>query len=162
MPMSSKVVSSLTDFRLKFCTFFSSSMHAIRPAQFILLHLIVLTISGKEKAYRWWSTSLCNFLQSPVTSSKVQIFSSAPWSHTFPIDVLPLMYDGNTWTKITLSPQLVMEANTSHTKFHRNTLSDVGDTWTQLHTWDRFHSPRAKKHKISNRSTSDFHGNKQL
>src|SRR5215469_3440426 len=49
------------------CTPLSSPIRATCPAQLILLDLTTRTILGKE--YRSFSSSLCNFLRSPVTSS---------------------------------------------------------------------------------------------
>src|SRR5215468_9088912 len=49
------------------CTPLSSPIRATCPAQLILLDLTTCTILGEE--YRSFSSSLCNFLHSPVTSS---------------------------------------------------------------------------------------------
>ena len=57
------------------CTSLRSSIRAACPAHLILLDFITRTILGEE--YRELSSSLCNFLHSPVTPSLLgQIFSS--------------------------------------------------------------------------------------
>jgi hypothetical protein len=59
--------------------FLSPSTHVTCPAHLILLNLIILSVLGED--YKLRSSSLCNFLQPPVTSpSSVQLFFSAPRS----------------------------------------------------------------------------------
>ena len=65
-----------------------SPIRATCPAHLILLYLITRTILGGE--YKSLSSLVCNFLQSPVTSSLLgPIFSLVPYSQT-PSAYVPL------------------------------------------------------------------------
>jgi hypothetical protein len=67
-----------------------SPIRAICIAHLFLLNLIILIKLGEE--YKSGSSSLCNFVYPPVTSSaSVQISSSAPCSQTPSACVTPLM-----------------------------------------------------------------------
>jgi hypothetical protein len=59
------VVSPLQDFWLVFCIHTTSPMHTTCPVHLIIINLIIL-ISGKD--WKLCSSSIHNFLQSPVTS----------------------------------------------------------------------------------------------
>jgi hypothetical protein len=67
-----------------------SPMCAMCPIHFILSGLISTIIIGEE--YKLWSSSVCNFLLSHVTSY-LHIFSSEYCSHIPSVYVLPLMWE---------------------------------------------------------------------
>jgi hypothetical protein len=62
----SQVVSSLQDFRPKFCTYLSFAyvLYALPIFSSLIYSLIII-----HEQYKLWSSSLCNFLQPPVASS---------------------------------------------------------------------------------------------
>jgi uncharacterized membrane protein len=65
--------------------FLSSPMHATCPTHFFCLDTICFMILGDE--YKLWSSSLCNFLHYPVTSSLLgpNIFLITLFSNTLTI-----------------------------------------------------------------------------
>jgi hypothetical protein len=64
-----------------------SPMRSLGPAHLIPLDLSILVI-GEEHKLR--SSTLCNYLQSPVTSTLVRILSIAPCSQIVSIYVLSI------------------------------------------------------------------------
>jgi hypothetical protein len=56
-------------------------------------NMFTIIISGKE--YKLWSSSLCNFLRSPLTSalSQLEVFS---WAHSSPANCVPTW--GTSWS----------------------------------------------------------------
>jgi hypothetical protein len=77
------------------------SMCVTCPDHLIRFHLIYLMISGDE--YKLWSSSMRNFLRSPVTTSL-----SEQWSQTPSVYSLPLAWE---------------------TKFHTRTKEKLAELW---------------------------------
>jgi hypothetical protein len=70
--------------------FYFSPIHVTFPVRFTLLNLIMLIILGKE--YKLWNSSLCSFLQPPVTSSLFDpnILLSTPFSNILSLYCTPV------------------------------------------------------------------------
>jgi len=79
------------------CMYFFHSLFLLLlfacPTHLILLDLLILT--KFDKAYKLWSSSLCNFVKLLFPPPQVQISSSAPCSPTPSLYILPSLW----WTK---------------------------------------------------------------